>query len=217
MVTASTHDADVRHSRELDALIVRNIGDIEAAVARVTRYIDARLWTEMAAVVEENVGRFGLRSYNRPDDHDVWFAFEDATWWKDGTNPQFWFGIDEIPGPTDQTPDSWISEAVGDNAQGARLGLVFCQDVLKVRALARVIKSKSYLVELLTQTRVELHGSQNLFVGIDFDKDSMARAFEDDAFEDAMKPLAKAINTVLDQRDAFQEIVDAIISEEAQT
>ena len=217
VVNDRADDTALRDLNALNALIVRNIGDIEAAIERAMQELDKRLWKEMAAVVEVAAGRYGWRSDNKPEDNEVQFSFESAEWQKGDRTAQFRFSIEEIPGATNDFPSSWIAEAVAENPQGARLGLVLIQDVLKPRALARVIKKKAELLAKLADHKILLNEDNALFIEINIDKEVLAQAFEEDDFEIALNPLLTAMKTIDQAKQLINQIVTAICTEDANT
>lgn len=204
---------------QLDALIVRNIGDVEAAHSRAIDEIDQRIWNEMSATVELAVqakdgwlGHFSVADIHV--DADVNFY---ASEWRDNANKvRFWFQLEEITGPDGEAPASWVAKAVGDNQQGAFLGLVFDQDVFegRTRPLLKVMKENHKLRENLANLGFG-EKDNRIYLPVKLDQEILAQAFAEDIFDEALAPLSKAITKIVDSRTFFDQLVACMREEVA--
>src|SRR5690554_1411577 len=119
--------AENESGNELEKLIVENILDIEAAIARARDRLDDRLWDEMGEVVNEAVPA---------EDWDKECEGAGASFWLrnwGSGNPcdaRFYFVIDKND-IRKKKRDTWLARSVSENdSPYESLALYFSQEVL---------------------------------------------------------------------------------------
>jgi hypothetical protein len=190
---------------ELNALIVRNIGDIEAAFDRATGAIDTRTWQAIADVAESAMscedgwlGEFDING-------DIVFYPEE---WRDSEGkPECYFQIDEIKGEGKSGEgQSWLGDVVGESSHGAYSALIFEQEIVKGKALSNVANRTANLRERLRQIGFQ-EKHKKLHLPFRIPKETLAQAFAEGNFDDAMVRLTEAIAKIIESRPTFDEMV----------
>lgn len=188
------------HQPELDALIVRNIGDIGAAANRVKNAIDPRLWEEAGRIVTVAAAEMGWIGHAAadPSDETVWLSHPD--WMEAGGDPEdppFYIGLDERVEPGVSAEWSWLAAFTGAWPARATAGLFVGDERLKQGAWKKLLRGNTELVNSLVARGFRYDGqSGELYVPFLIDAEKLAVAFEEDVFETALQPLTAALMTI---------------------
>lgn len=194
---------------KLDALILENIGDIEASIARAVEHLDVLLWEEMASSAETVLKQHDwLGAYDGADE-DISFAPREWHSEDEDADAQFFFSIDEIPGPAGDSPYTWVAEALASNPQGASLGLYFSQDVLTPkRKIDRVFNENSELIQQIQDCGFVFQ-DRKIYIPFRLIAEDLTKAYAEEDFITALLPLTFAISKALENRQSFDELVKA--------
>lgn len=186
------------HQPDLDALIVRNIGDIGAAANRANSEIDPRLWTESGIVVTAAAAAMGGSAHTDAEEEAVWLTHPD---WlaagDDADDPPFYLLLNERAEPGVTTEWTWLASFTGAWPGCGTMGLFVTDDRLKHGAWKKQLRSNESVVDALVARGFRYDGpTGDLYVPFLVDAEMLAKAFEDDAFETALQPLADALTTI---------------------
>lgn len=188
------------NSSELDTLILRHVGDIEAAYARLYE-LDERVGAEAHQFLEDCAKAETWFVFN---DNDFWIA--DRDWLNADTarpTPDYWFDF------TTSDPDSfWLPALTGSSQQGAQARLTF--------RIARFGKRKWQQLEpkiaAASQTLLSLgfqrSESLEFFVPVKLDLEKVVEAFENEDFKTALEPFGQAMALIELGHQSFAEIVE---------
>lgn len=185
---------------ELDALIVRNIGDIGAAANRAKLTLDPRLWTEAGAVLKGVAAANGWLGHADGDAEEAWLSHEDwLTTEDDSEDPPFYLTMNERAEPGAPAEWTWLASFTGAWPNRGSMGLFVADDRLKPGAWKRQLRSAEDIVGDLVERGFRYDGSTgDLYVPFLVEADLLAMAFEDDAFDVALRPLADAVSMACD-------------------
>jgi hypothetical protein len=193
----------------LSGLIVRNIGDIEAAIAMADHILDTQFLNEVeqcAAGSEWDTKRDeeGLTYLTKQD----WLLADG-----DEEEAEFCLSFDEIPGVNGEFVWTWIATATGSGPNGAKLGLVFEQDPITPARFKKLLANSPDLITRLRNHQFELDASgKKLFIPIGIDPALLARAFEEEDFDAALEPVQTAVRSAsaaANDLDLLAELVRA--------
>lgn len=197
---------------ELDALIVRNIADLEAAYLRATGAVDDRLWLEIARVAQDAAESAGLQG--RFDGQDWILSIRPDAWASTGAKakPDFSFDLGGVD-PNEEA-ETWIGAITGDNPAGVSTGLVFVQNLLNPRPLQALYQRETKLMAQLGEAGFRrTDNGKRLYLPVRVDREKLAQAFADDIFDEALQPLADAITQLGRNLPLLDRLVRAIRAE----
>lgn len=186
------------HQPELDALIVRNIGDIGAAANRAEREIDPRLWLESGFIVTAAANAMGGIVHADAAERKVWLTHPD---WLEGGHdvdqPQFYLELTEREEPGVEAEWTWLASFTGAWPGRSTIGMFVVDDRLKFGAWKKQLRSAVEVVDALVTRGFRYDSSTgHLYVPFLIDAELLAKAFEQDSFETALKPLSQAVAVV---------------------
>jgi hypothetical protein len=207
----------VTDTTKLDGLIVRNIADIEAAYNRATDEMEAVLGKETAKLFER---KFTAQEWE--GSHDVKLCDGKGEQWtapiewrstaSDSEEYDLFIGFGCQLG-LDGYEASWLGHFAGIRGSGIQLQLQ--SNTLHSKGLwKKFLKTLTDQV-LLSKLREEGFTVNNeleypLALRVNFELDTLAKAFEDEDFHQAFRPLEISIDTVVGLRDILDELVIAI-------
>lgn len=180
---------------ELDALIVRNIGDIGAAYNRVKNDIDPRLWVEAGYVVQAAASAIGWNSDVEADECEIWLTHPDwALADGDSKHSPFYVELDEREEPGPDAEWSWLASFTGAWPTRATMGLFIADDRLNHGPWKKRLRNNDAIVDALVAKgfRYDSAGAR-IYIPFLIDVEELAKAFENDSFEIALQPLAAAV------------------------
>ncbi|MDK2767902.1 MAG: hypothetical protein KYX69_09305 [Sphingomonas sp.] len=182
---------------ELDALIVRNIGDVEAALLRaydigdeVVEAIGSAIrlglddtW-EVAVEVDDNPPiRFSKRA------------------WLDG-QPQslsgaYHFSLSEKNGAGGETDETWLMTLLGDGPNGSSAVLYLWSDTFHAkRRWKKLLDDQSDLIDRLLDAGFRQDSDQWLYLPVAIDGEALANGFEIGDLSAAMAPVTDALGII---------------------
>lgn len=194
----------------LSALVIRNIGDLTAAIKHASEVIEPRMWQEMGGVLQRTLPADTW--YVNVTDEELWFA--DRQWPQpDLTLPatNYWLQLAERTQPGGESETSWLATFTGSGPSGAYLSLVFGQDLLGPGAWKKLLTTGGdYIAALEASGFRRDPGNGQLYMPVPIDNDALARAFEEDDFDQALAPLDHVIAAVSRSRGALAALVGAL-------
>jgi hypothetical protein len=196
-------------SSKLDALLVRHVGDIEAALHHISAITTKRLFRELAEVVEDELDEKDWFSTLVAEDNDLWFA--PRTWLTAKTNPQqadAWFALDELVQDGGEADETWIAELLAVGPQGAKTALIFYQDPFGRAAWKKLLKQNGPMIAMLQEAGVSYDASSaSLYIPVTLQGETLATAFEQEEFEAAFLPFREAVRTAVAARPLIDELL----------
>lgn len=183
-------------TKTLDALVIRNIADIEAAMKHAIEVIGPRIWEEASRVMQATCVADTWIALADLDEEDVWFA--DRNWLMPGQRKpkaDFWLGLDERTSGGNLGENSWLATFVSSGPNGATMAFWLNQRILLPGAWKKLVKSSDALVAELRGFGFSFDDDDDrrLYVPVVLDREALAMAFETDDFDDVMKPVATAV------------------------
>ncbi|MEA1071725.1 hypothetical protein [Sphingomonas sp. LY160] len=197
---------------ELSALVVRNIGDIEEAIAHTLAKIDARIFEEVGREIEERLGARNWFVYANVEDRDIFFAHR--LWIPSGVKPYdtpYWFKLDEQVSASGGTNETWLSEFLRVGPEDAAVALILRGTTIKPQRWKALIKANADLIERLVDTGFKLDDDQRLTLPILLEAETLAIGFESDDLSEALQPLRDALDVI----EAARDDLDALISRDS--
>ncbi|NLC35940.1 MAG: hypothetical protein GX772_05770 [Alcaligenaceae bacterium] len=198
--------AENESGNELEKLIVENILDIEAAIARARDRLDDRLWDEMGEVVNEAVPA---------EDWDKECEGAGASFWLrnwGSGNPcdaRFYFVIDKNDIGKEKRY-TWLARSVSENdSPYESLALYFSQKVVAPESVKLIYEQQKSLLETLRKNGFRLDNGLWLYMPFTFKKEILAQAYKNGDFSEALQPLKEAVGKVFENRQQFEKLAEA--------
>ena len=198
-------------NNSLDAMIVRNIHDIEAAYQRVNDQIETALTKGVAEIFAHATEQSGWDGDSADVDFEkMWLAPKD---WKsqsgDETSEEYdlYFCL-SYSGEAELT---WLSTFVG--AADLQLGLFLETDMLTGPAWRRLIKSaemKDALMQITSKGFTVESANGEIVIYFKIDREKLACGFENDDLSEALEPIAAAMKMAIDARSVFEPLLKRI-------
>lgn len=191
---------------ELDALIASNIGDLEAALARVEEKIDPKLNAEAWKTLKQALHAAEYHFEDDDNPNDAWFV--PTSWLDKGGDSDPWFRLNARNGSTLQT---WLACYVAPRSEREAIGIQWYNSSLYVRDYKAVLEAH---VEELQQ--IELSGfrrdGNDIYLPITFDASKLAEGFREGNLNEALAPIATAAEALEKARPSFQRLRDAMVA-----
>lgn len=188
-------------TEQLDALIIRNIADLDATARRIGA-IEARIFSEIGEKVENWANEQGWLS--GPDPDEIWCAPPE---WKNDEDYDAWFGF--------------ARGGTGARKGGQEDGLYELTRLLGVgpgfygfRLEQRLLGKRDWKVLLYKQAEnLQAHGfiienSGSAFMDVRIDAGLLAEGLEGDDLADALRPISDA----LDRLKGAEGLVNSLLS-----
>lgn len=183
-------------NKELDALVIRNIADIEAAMNHAKMEIGPRIWEQVARVMQEICDAEAWVAVSDVANDDLWFAHR--SWlMADQRKPKadFWIGLDERLSESGEDENSWLSTFVANGPNGATMAFWLNQRILGAGAWKKLVKANDGLVAELRGLgfSVDDDDDRRLYLPVVLDRELLARSFETEDFDVVIEPARIAI------------------------
>lgn len=183
--------SDKEVKRKLDALIVRNVGDLEASLRRALTQIDSALngaaWDALKATLGERDWHF--EDDREPDDR--WFA--PRQWLDKEGDADPWFRL--MPLDRANVFETWLAHYVAPADDRQKFSLLWCWHRFYVTDYKAAAEAAAVEIEAIRSLGFRQDGRE-LFLPIEFDPEAIARAFETGDFKEALEPIGAAANVL---------------------
>jgi hypothetical protein len=204
----------LRHHVKLDALVTRNIADLEAAILHVTHGTDMRLFKLMLSILQQSID--AAQWHVQLDDEDeLWAA--PRTWLVAGTKPvqaRGWFEFFELYEDDSSEAQTWLGALTG--ATGVpKAALYFDQDQLGKQDWKKLVRANPERRETLDEIGFRYSNSDgDFYFPITVDADELAKGFEDGSPEQALEPWRLAIAAMVRAAPVFETLAAGVAGEE---
>lgn len=191
---------------ELDALIVRNIGDVEAALIR-GRELGHSLIEEMGALIERE----------RPDwsvalnlDDDVPLKFGPRSWLNRGENSaNCQFHLNEFAGPGGDEEETWLSGLMNVGPAGVSIALYFWSDTFnKKKRWKQLALDRQSVISDLLERGFRQDSDQWLYLPLVLTPDDVALGFQTGDLDIALKPFGDIVSTIAASVPELETIIE---------
>ncbi|HYI39158.1 MAG TPA: hypothetical protein VE053_02445 [Allosphingosinicella sp.] len=193
-------------ANELDALIVGNIGDLEAALGRIETKIDPKLNAEAWTVLKHSLhdADYYFDDGDSPD--DAWFV--PRSWLDEEGDSDPWFQLTACDGSALET---WLACYAAPRSEREAIGIQWYNNSLYVRDYKAILVAHQ---EELHQ--IELAGfrrdGNNIYLPISFDSAKLAEGFREGSLTEALAPITSAAEALEKARSSFQRLRDAMVA-----
>lgn len=194
----------------LDALIARNITDIEAALAHA-RGLGHGLIEEIANILSAELGDVWLVEPDMEDD-DTPLRVARRDWIGEGSKP--WNGgyslrFNEKAGPGELLDETWFSVLMNAGPNDARIAVYFWSQTFgPKRRWARLVDDQRLVIDKLLTAGFEQDSDGWLYLPFKLDRDLVAKGYEDGDMNAALMPakdLAEIVKSASEQLEAVIE------------
>lgn len=181
-----------KNERELGALIIRNIGDIEAALNHVHDHIDEKLLEAINLTTSSSLSDEGW--YVEPIENlkgTGWFA--PATWCTEiegERDSKLWFQVRAYPSFEAET---WLATITGNTPDGECLAITVEQN-LYVRDWKPII-ADAEISNALRQLGFMIDGNR-VYLPLKVNADSLADAFVEDSLAEGFGDLSRVLKVL---------------------
>jgi len=193
---------------DLDALIVKHIGDLEAARRRIDEVVDPRLLREVSVIMENWAAGLGWVHKFEDDEQSISVAPEDwikrdkdgkINWWFP------WFELSSIDADGDLVSASHLAEFLALEDSSTCKALSFCQDVLGKKVWRNLLKKTAKEMQALRDLGFEVDDREGLVnFPVRLDLEVLKTSFEENDFEEALAPVSAALDRVRQAMPHFQ-------------
>lgn len=198
----------------LSALVVRNIGDIEAALTHAQEVIDERLFQDIGDAIAARFADSDWFVSAEVEDKEIWFS--PGNWRPADVLPEdapYWFHLEGQDGPGGGEEYSWLAAFLAAGPEGASVALVLNGTTFKsAKRWKALAKSNTDLIARLIDAGFRQNDAQRLYLPLHLDADVLAAGFEDDDLTTALKPLQDALDVI----EAARQDLDALIAYDRQ-
>jgi hypothetical protein len=193
---------------ELDALIVRNIGDVEAALLRA-REIGDEVVESIGEAVRSGLDEGWEVAVDVDDETPIRFA---RRAWIDGETSalsgSYHFSLSDKNGPGGETDQTWLCTLLGNGPAGSSAVFYFWSNSFSAkRRWKKLADDQSKLVDQLLDAGFRQDEKQWLYVPIAMNAEALAKAFEEGDLSAAMTPVIAALEVI----EATAPSIEALI------
>lgn len=196
----------MRSTAKLDALVTRNISDLEAAMTHVFEVTDKRLFNLLHEIVNEVADTGQWFSFVDAEERELWIA--PRSWLVPGTRPveaRAWFEFDELFEEDEQEDDSWLASLTGANSGVAKSAIFFAQEPFGKTAWKKLVKSKPDVLAAILATGMHYSLTEGSFyLPVLIDQEELAAGFENGSPEQAFNPMRAAVRTMVEAAPLFE-------------
>lgn len=181
--------------RDLDALIVGNIGDLEASMKRAKESIDERLNTASWEELKRALGDDNWYYEDGDDLGDAWFA--PRAWLIEDEEGDFdadpWFRLKPIDAKREF--DSWLAHYVAPKNNRQQIAVVWCWHRFYVNDYKAAVDEVEDQITAITDLGFHRDGRE-LFLPLSFDTDALVEGFQVGDLTEALEPIADGANVL---------------------
>lgn len=198
--------------RELDFIIIKNIGDLEASLKRAKDEIDARLNSEAWETLKQALGGDGWYFEDGDDPSDAWFAPRDwLTKSKNGdVDADPWFRLKPLDGKREF--HTWLAHYVAPKSDRQQVAIVWCWQRFYVEDYKAASAKAHQGLQAIRELGFHQDGRE-LFYPISFDADVMAEGFQAGDLKSALDPIARAADVLARAIEPFTAFRAALLKQ----
>lgn len=197
--------------RELDALIVGNIGDLEASIKRAKEDIDERLnsaaWEELKRALGEDQWYFE----DGEDPGDAWFA--PRSWLVEDDDGDVdadpWFRLKPLDGKREY--DTWVAHYVAPRTNRQQIAIVWCWHRFYVSDYKAAAEEAQQDIQAIVDLGF-LQDGRELFLPLNFDVNAMVEGFREGDLVQALVPICNGAETLVGASSHFSKFRSALIA-----
>ncbi len=193
-------------ANELDALIVTNISDLEAAIHRVSEKIDPRVNSEAWEILQRALSHADYHFEGDDDLDDAWFA--PRAWLDKEGDSDPWFALNARDGSALET---WLACYVAPGTEREAIGIQWYYNNLYARDYNAILESHLNELQLIEQAGFH-RDDKSIYLPISFDSAEFAEGFRQGDLTEALAPVAAAAEALEQARPSFQRLRDAMIA-----
>lgn len=202
-----------RNDEGLDALLVDNVADIEAAVAYIKGTIDPLLWQGAAEVLEKESRPWGRIGNFDPDGKDsLWIMPPD--WVTDPSRgvkirEDAWFSLIVSEAGPDES-ETALANFLAVGGRGNGMVLSFQQEMLKGQKWKAVLARQEDAVQAIRDGGFMVEMREGLLeIPVLLKAEELSRALSEEDVSSALGPLRDAVARAIALKPRFDEIVAA--------
>jgi hypothetical protein len=189
----------------LDALIVANIGELEAAIARVKVGIDPKLNAEAWDTLKRALSHANYHFEDDNDPDDAWFA--PGSWLDDAGDSDPWFRLTARDGSARET---WLACYADPKSNSEAIGIQWYCDKIYVRDYKAILDAHVEQLDQIGQAGFVRDGTR-IYFPISFDAVKISDGFREGDLTEALAPISSAAEALEMARPSFQSLRDAIV------
>ena len=197
--------------RDLDFIIVKNIGDLEASLKRAKNEIDVRLNDEAWDTLKQALGDSSWYFDDDEGPSESWFAPRDWLTNDDSgeADADPWFRLKPLDDGKRKF-DTWVAHYVAAASERQQMAIVWCWH----RFYVGDYKAASTKAQKELQTMRDLgfrQDGRDLFFPIAFDADALATGFQEGELKTALEPISRAASVLARAIEPFSAFRDALL------
>lgn len=194
---------------DLDALVTRNIGDIEAALNHAHQ-LGHSLIEQIEAILVEDLGAEWHVESDVDDDSPLWMSKQ--SWFDEGkptrkNSYRLQFDQEEGPGGDDEW--TWFSTMLGAGPNGARIRVYFWSSSFSTnKRWSKIMAGHDDQLARLVGAGFETDATDRLYIPFALDAEVLAKAYETGNLDDAMQPAHDLVRTIKASADDLSALIE---------
>lgn len=193
--------------RKAGAIIIENLGMFDEA-KRLFDKIEEEVFDKVDAIVEDWVKENGWAGECDFYESDTWIAHPD---WIAGENGEYWarLFLNYYPGADPEVESEWLSDLCGES----QVPFGFCFEANYPRFGGKA-KWKNFCKSLtennlaLKEAGFNADGKGGWFLPVKLNKGTVANAYENEDYDEAMKPVFEALEKLEKARPVFDGLLE---------
>ncbi|MCV0386102.1 MAG: hypothetical protein K5821_06675 [Nitrobacter sp.] len=189
----------------LDALIAKNIGNLEASIRRIEEEIDPRInaaaWDALKSALKNE--DFFFEDGDDPD--ESWFAPRS---WIINEDSDPWFELSARDG---SQLDTWLACYCEPRNEREAIGIQWYYNNLYVRDYKAILETHKDDLKNIEAAGFRRDGN-DIYLPIEFDQNAIAKGFAEGDLRDAMAPISRAVAALGEIMQSFQNLRDAMVA-----
>jgi hypothetical protein len=193
---------------ELDALIVANIGDLEAALVRATEKTDLIINSSAWEILKTSLsgGEYFFEDDEDSDPEETWFA--PVSWLDEDEDSDPWFRLTAGDASNFQT---WLACYAAPRSEMEAIGIHWYTDKLYIRDYKAILSTHTSDLEKIEQAGFRRDGYR-IFLPIFFDVSKLSEGFRNGDLTEALQPIVLAAEALMRAEPSFQRLRDSIVA-----
>lgn len=196
-------------STELDVIVTRNIGDIEAALLHARELEDA-LFEQLEGAISEDLGDAWKVVYDTDHDHPLVIQHIDWANGEGGSRSKgYRLQLEEIEGPNDETDETWFSTMMGAGPNGAQSVFFFWHENFHTKKRWDGISEGSAdVIDRLKKAGLVPSQRGRLYLPFKLDRDLLAEGYGVGDMSAAMQAARDLATTILACKDDLAVLIE---------